>query len=175
MPNKSPTLRLTALSRRNTRGWLSDGVRRYPAALGRSGQKACKREGDGATPIGTWRILKVLYRADRSQRPRTLVPIYRISRADGWCDAPGDRNYNRSVRLPYPASAEALWRDDHLYDLIVVLDHNHRPRIRGGGSAIFMHIARTGYRPTEGCIALSAKDLAQVLRRLKQGSKLVIA
>lgn len=175
MPIKSPNFRVTALSCRSTRGWLCVGPLRYRAALGRSGRKVRKREGDGATPMGCWRILNVFYRADRLRRPQTRLPITRISPLAGWCDAPHDRNYNRQVRLPYPASAERLWRDDHLYDLVVVLDHNQRPRVRGGGSAIFLHIAREGYRPTEGCVALSAKDLVQVVRQLRPGAQIVFA
>ena len=82
---------------------------------------------------------------------------------DGWCDAPADRNYNRPVRHPYPASAERLWRADGLYDVVVVLGYNDRPRVRGRGSAIFMHVARPGYAPTEGCIALARPHLLRVL------------
>jgi L,D-peptidoglycan transpeptidase YkuD (ErfK/YbiS/YcfS/YnhG family) len=89
-----------------------------------------------------------------------------IRRDDGWCDASADRNYNRPVRLPYPASAERLWREDGLYDLVVVLDYNDRPRSRGRGSAIFMHVARPGYAPTEGCIALARGHLLRLLERL---------
>ncbi len=174
MPIKPQKLRVTALSYRSDRGWLADGTRRYPVALGRSGRRARKREGDGATPRGLWRLLEVFYRPDRGLRPRSGLPIRRISQGDGWCDAPNDRNYNRPVRLPYPASAEDLWRTDHLYDLVVVLDHNRRPRVRGGGSAIFLHIARAGYRPTEGCIALSAKDLTQLIGRLRPGAQILV-
>ena len=107
--------------------------------------------------------LRVLFRADRLPRPRTALPVQRIGRADGWCDAPGDRNYNRPVRHPYPASAERLWREDALYDVVVVLGHNQRPRLRGAGSAIFMHVARPGYLPTEGCIALRRDHLLRLL------------
>jgi L,D-peptidoglycan transpeptidase YkuD (ErfK/YbiS/YcfS/YnhG family) len=99
-----------------------------------------------------------------------MLPVQRIRRMDGWCDAPGDRNYNRPVRHPYPASAERLWRDDALYDMVVVLRHNQRPRLRGRGSAIFMHVARPGYLPTEGCIALERGHLLRVLERLRPGS-----
>jgi L,D-peptidoglycan transpeptidase YkuD (ErfK/YbiS/YcfS/YnhG family) len=93
-----------------------------------------------------------------------------MRRLDGWCDAPGDRNYNRPVRHPYPASAERLWREDELYDVLVVLGHNQRPRLRGGGSAIFMHVARPGYLPTEGCIALERGHLLALLERLGPGA-----
>lgn len=171
---KPHKLRVTALSAGAARGWLLEGPRAYRAALGRSGRRAVKREGDGATPSGTWRAIGVLYRADRINRPQTLLPIRQIGERDGWCDATGDRNYNRAVRLPYPAGAERMWRDDGLYDLVVVLDHNQRPRVQGGGSAIFMHVARPGYLPTEGCIALAVRDLRMLVARLKPGARIVV-
>ncbi len=96
----------------------------------------------------------------------TSLPVKPISRDDGWCDAPADRNYNRPVRLPYAASAEAVWRADRLYDIVVVLSHNTRPRVRGSGSAIFLHVAKPGYAPTEGCIALRREHLLALLRNL---------
>ena len=160
-----------ALSAGGRRGWLLMGGRGFPCALGRSGRRAVKREGDGATPIGRWELRKILYRRDRVLRPRSGLPVQAIKRSDGWCDAPADRNYNRAVPLPYPASTEALWRADRVYDLIVVLAHNERPRQRGCGSAIFMHLARPGYPPTEGCIALSARDLRQVLAVCARGAR----
>lgn len=131
-----------------------------------------KREGDGASPVGRFAFLRVLYRADRTQRPRTGLPVAAIRPRDGWCDAPADRNYNRAVTLPYPASAERMWRDDSLYDLVVVLSHNQRPRVRGGGSAVFVHLARPGYAPTEGCIALGEPDLRKLLGRLRRGDRI---
>ncbi len=142
----------------------------FPCALGRGGCRARKREGDGATPIGRWRVRQVLYRADHVRRPRTSVPVKPIRAGDGWCDAPADRNYNRPVRRPYAASAEQLWRADGLYDLVVVLGYNDRPRIRGLGSAIFMHVARAAYAPTEGCIALETRHLRRIVERLKPGA-----
>lgn len=175
MQIKPLALHVFALSRRRSRGWLVVGARRYPVALGRNGRRTRKREGDGATPVGSWRIVEVFYRPDRGLRPESGVPLRRILPRDGWCDAPGDRNYNRRVRLPYPASAESLWREDHLYDIVVVLDHNRQPRTRGGGSAIFMHIARDGYGPTEGCIAICGKDMRLVLRGLRLGARIVVA
>lgn len=133
-----------------------------------------KREGDGATPFGSWRMLRVLYRADRIRRPQTGLPVRPMRLDDGWCDEPGDRNYNRPVRHPYPASAERLWREDNLYDIVVVLDHNQVPRVRGGGSAIFMHVAGPAFAPTAGCIALRRGDLVRVLRRLGRRAKVRI-
>ena len=163
-----------ALSLRATRGHLVVGLRRWPCALGRSGRRAVKREGDGASPIGCWAMLMVYYRGDRGTRPRTGLPLRPLRINDGWCDAPADRNYNRAVRLPYSASAEHLWRDDRVYDLIVVLGHNQRPRQRGAGSAIFMHLARPGFTPTAGCIALTRRDLRQVLALTHPGTRIKI-
>jgi L,D-peptidoglycan transpeptidase YkuD (ErfK/YbiS/YcfS/YnhG family) len=134
-----------------------------------------KREGDGATPVGCWRLLQVLYRADRVRRPATGLLVRPIKPHDSWCDAPGDRNYNRPVRHPYPASAERLWRADGVYDLIAVLSHNARPRVRGGGSAVFVHVARPDYATTAGCIALKREDLLRLLQRLGPGARVCVS
>jgi L,D-peptidoglycan transpeptidase YkuD (ErfK/YbiS/YcfS/YnhG family) len=133
-----------------------------------------KREGDGATPIGIFSLAGVLWRADRNPPPRTGLPCRPIRPTDGWCDAVGDRNYNRPVRHPYPASAEHLWRADHLYDIVVVLAANTRPRVQGRGSAIFLHLARPDGGPTAGCVALSRRDLRLVLERLGRGARIVV-
>jgi L,D-peptidoglycan transpeptidase YkuD (ErfK/YbiS/YcfS/YnhG family) len=159
-------LRAFSLSSSAQSGILQYGPLRLPCALGRSGCRVHKREGDGATPTGIWRLREVIYRADRCRRPACRLTVRGMRKDEGWCDAVGDRNYNRRVRLPYPASAERLWRQDNLYDILVVLDFNASPRVQGRGSAIFMHIARCGYRPTEGCIALRPADLRRVLARL---------
>lgn len=174
MPLKTHDVLVTGLSRGAPCGWLASGALRYPVALGRGGRRAIKREGDGATPIGAWAAVGVLYRADRVARPRTLLPIGTISPASGWCDAAADRNYNRPVRLPYPASAESLWRDDDLYDVLVLLDHNRRPRVRGLGSAIFMHCASEGLQPTAGCIALARHHLVALLSWLRPGQRILV-
>lgn len=139
------------------------GAWTWPCALGAGGLRALKREGDGGTPVGRLRLCHVLYRPDRIGRPRTALPVSAIRPQAGWCDDPGDRNYNRPVTLPYRGRAERLWRDDGLYDLLVVLDHNERPRIKGRGSAIFLHVARPGHTPTEGCIALHRDHLLRLI------------
>ncbi|MDJ0511899.1 MAG: L,D-transpeptidase family protein [Methyloceanibacter sp.] len=151
---------------------LAHGVRR--AAIGRGGVKALKREGDGGTPIGTLPVRGILYRADRLSRPRSKLRVRAIGLRDGWCDDPRDRNYNRPVRLPYRQSTESMKRDDALYDVVLVLGYNDRPRVRGRGSAIFSHLARPAYTPTEGCIAFSHKDMQAVLRALRTGSRFVV-
>jgi L,D-peptidoglycan transpeptidase YkuD (ErfK/YbiS/YcfS/YnhG family) len=171
---RGQTVLVLGLSATLPRGIVKLGGLAFACALGRSGRRTRKREGDGATPVGCWRVLGVLYRADRVPRPATRLPVRRIFPRDGWCDAPADRNYNRPVRHPYPASAEHLWRADVLYDLVVVLSHNFRPRVRGAGSAVFMHVARPGYGPTEGCIALRRDHLARLVSRLGVGARICI-
>jgi len=135
-------------------------------ALGKGGviDAADKREGDGATPLGAWRLRRVLYRAERLDAPETALPLRATRPDDGWCDDPADPAYNRPVRLPYPASAERLARDDGLYDVIVVLAHNDSPPAPGLGSAIFLHLEKDDYRPTLGCVAVARDDMAAILR-----------
>jgi L,D-peptidoglycan transpeptidase YkuD (ErfK/YbiS/YcfS/YnhG family) len=149
-----------------TRGWLTAGAVRIPAALGRSGIRADKREGDGATPRGRFHPIRVWWRADHGLRPRTFLPVRRIASTDAWCEDPADRRYNRPVRVTDGHAGDRLWRADHLYDLIVELDHNVRPRVARRGSAIFVHIARPGFRSTAGCVALSAASLRRLLARI---------
>ncbi len=174
-PKAGPrTLRVRTLSRRAQRGVLALGALRLPCAIGRGGVRALKREGDGASPSGTWACRCVRYRADRILHPMSGLPTRPLAQLDGWCDAPADANYNRPVRHPYRASAEHMWREDGLYDLVVVLGYNDRPRVRGRGSAIFMHVARPGFQPTEGCIALRRTDLLKVVRALSHGSRVRI-
>ena len=155
----------------NTARWRGRTIR---CAIGRGGIRIDKREGDGATPSGDYTLVRVLYRADRGPRPTTKLPVAPIDPADGWCDAPGDPNYNRQVRLPYPASAESLWREDGVYDLIAVTDHNADPVIASKGSAIFVHLARPDFGPTEGCIAFEAADLWTLLAEWRAEDRLKI-
>jgi L,D-peptidoglycan transpeptidase YkuD (ErfK/YbiS/YcfS/YnhG family) len=168
------TIRVHMRSARATRGVVALGASLVPCALGKAGSRVLKREGDGASPIGTWAVRSVFYRADRRFRPSTKLPIRALKPDDGWCDMPGDRNYNRHVTHPYPASAERMWRADHLYDIVIVLGHNDAPRRRGMGSAIFMHLARDGYLPTEGCIALTHRDLQRALAHMGRGTRIRI-
>jgi L,D-peptidoglycan transpeptidase YkuD (ErfK/YbiS/YcfS/YnhG family) len=151
---------------------LSHGVR--PAALGRSGIRALKAEGDGGTPLGRFPVRQVLYRADRIQRPRTMLPLRAINAHDGWCEDPADRNYNKLIKLSARDNADRLKRDDHLYDLVLVLGYNDRPRVKGRGSAIFVHLARPGFAPTAGCIALRRHDLVMLLAELGHRTKLAV-
>ena len=156
------------------RGWLTAGPLRVRVALGRSGIAANKREGDGATPAGRFRLRQVWWRPDRGFRPRTRLPVRRIGRSDAWCEDPTDRRYNRPIRLATGAGGDRLWRQDHLYDLIIELDHNTRPRVAGRGSAVFVHLARPGFTPTAGCVALHGSQLRRLLEGLSGKTEIAI-
>lgn len=146
-------------------------------AVGKAGAIAGsdKREGDNKSPLGVWPMREVWYRPDvYPEGPGTALPVRATRPEDGWCDAPGDPNYNRPVSLPYPASAERMWRDDAVYDLVVILGHNDDPPVPGLGSAIFMHLARDGYPGTEGCVALARADLEAVLAAARPGDAVEI-
>ena len=148
------------------RGWLTAAGRAIPVALGRGGIRANKREGDGGTPRGSYRLVRLWWRADRHPRPQTFLPARRIGPDDGWCEDPRDRRYNRHVDVPRNSSADRLARKDALYDFIIEIDHNTRPRIAGRGSAVFIHIARDGFAPTAGCVALTMPELRRLLARV---------
>ncbi|MCL6229107.1 L,D-transpeptidase family protein [Bartonella bilalgolemii] len=157
-----------------TRGIFCIGQHRFFCALGRAGISAFKREGDGATPLANMRCLGGFRNNFYRYFPRSNLAIRHIQAHDGWCDASGDANYNRLVRLPYPKSAEKMQREDGLYDMGLILDWNIRERKMAKGSAIFIHLARNNYMPTEGCIALSYRDMQRILPYINQQTKIII-
>ncbi|MEZ5730668.1 MAG: L,D-transpeptidase family protein [Hyphomicrobiaceae bacterium] len=171
-----PALVVRALSRRATHGHAIIGGLTVRCALGRGGTlpAALKREGDGTTPVGRFPVRYGLWRPDRQRRPRCALALKPLGPDTGWCEKPGDPLYNRQVRLPHPSVTDRMWREDHLYDIVLVIGHNDRPRLRGRGSAIFLHLARPGYRPTAGCIAFSRRDMNLVLARLGASSEVVV-
>ena len=150
------------------------GVGARICAVGRTGIGKKEKEGDGLTPQGAWPLRRVFYRADKLAPPKTILPRAPTTPADGWCDAPGDPKYNQLVRLPYPASAEHMWHQDSLYDVVVVVGFNDSPVIQGAGSAIFLHIATPDYAPTAGCVALRKEDLLEALAQWCEGDNVEI-
>jgi L,D-peptidoglycan transpeptidase YkuD (ErfK/YbiS/YcfS/YnhG family) len=151
--------------------WAGHAVR---CAIGRTGVRAEKREGDGATPAGTFALRRVLFRPDRLAAPRTALPVAPIAPDDGWCDDPAHPDYNRPVGLPFTASHEAMWRTDGLYDVVVVIAHNDDPPVPGLGSAVFVHVATADFGPTAGCVALARDDLLRLLADCAPGDRLVV-
>jgi L,D-peptidoglycan transpeptidase YkuD (ErfK/YbiS/YcfS/YnhG family) len=158
----------------SARGELRWRGRVARCALGRNGIRDDKREGDGATPAGCFPLREVYFRADRLAAPSTGLPASPVSPDLGWCDDPADAAYNRPVRLPYAARHERLWRDDELYDLIVVIGYNDVPVEPGRGSAVFLHVARPDFAPTQGCVAMRLADLSDLLRECRPGDQIAI-
>ena len=156
-------------------GTLAWQGRRLRCALGRGGVTDDKREGDGATPAGCFALRRVYYRADRVAPPETVLPVAAVDPADAWCDDPADAAYNTRVRQPHAAGTETLWRDDALYDVVVVLGHNDDPVVPGAGSAIFLHVARPDFGPTEGCVAVPLADLLDILAACAATTRLCVA
>ncbi len=150
-------------------GILTMGDKVFPCALGKKGITLSKSEGDHKTPTGVFPLRTIFYRYDKLSKPiYSQVPMMALLKEDGWCDDPSDAAYNQSVMLPYHASAESLWREDELYDVIVVLGHNDSPVEKDKGSAIFLHVAKDlnddrNFEGTEGCIALKKRDLLEIL------------
>ncbi|MFA4994885.1 MAG: L,D-transpeptidase family protein [Bdellovibrionales bacterium] len=149
----------------------------FRCAVGRNGFATAqdKKEGDGATPIGRWIVRDVFYRPDREKPPATVLPVRRLQPNDGWCDSPRHPEYNRHIVIPFKESAECLWREDPLYDIIAVLGYNDDPVVPGKGSAIFLHIAKPDFSPSAGCIHLSREDLLTVLREADRGSAVLVS
>jgi L,D-peptidoglycan transpeptidase YkuD (ErfK/YbiS/YcfS/YnhG family) len=145
-----------------------------PVALGRGGIKANKFEGDGGTPRGTFHPVRLWWRADRHVRPRTFLPVRAIRSTDAWSEDPADRHYNRPVARAPGESGDRLKRDDHLYDFIVEIDHNTRPRIARRGSAVFLHLARENFAPTAGCVGMTGGAMLRLLARIGPRTRIVI-
>lgn len=159
---------------RPAEGLLNAGGTVFPCALGRGGMRARKREGDGGTPVGRLPLLHGYRRSRLRPVARSPLGFSPVVADLGWCDAPADRNYNRPVRLPYPASHERMRRSDPLYDVVIVLGWNIRPRRRNAGSAIFLHHALPGLPPTEGCVAVSPAVMARLLPHLSRRTVLSV-
>lgn len=146
----------------------------YRCATGKGGMTQKGGEGDGATPLGTFPLREGWYRADRVILPATSLPFRQIQPDDGWCDDPAHPLYNLPVKLPFAASHEKMWREEHVYDIVIPLGYNDDPIVPGKGSAIFFHLARPDYSPTEGCIALALADMLEVLAGVTRGTRMVI-
>jgi L,D-peptidoglycan transpeptidase YkuD (ErfK/YbiS/YcfS/YnhG family) len=175
MPHMALTLlQLRAKPGARSRGVLLAGRLAIPVVIGRTGIRANKREGDGATPRGRFRLRRLWWRPDRNPKPLTLLPTTRIDRVVAWCEDVRDRRYNRAFRRSANEPGDRLWRDDHLYDFIIEIDHNTRPRVAGRGSAVFLHLSRPDRSPTAGCIAFAARDLRRLLPRLGPDTRILV-
>jgi L,D-peptidoglycan transpeptidase YkuD (ErfK/YbiS/YcfS/YnhG family) len=157
------TLTVQADSAETSLGWATLGAKRWRCALGAGGVREDKVEGDAATPAGRYPLRHIYFRNDRLVLPKVRLPVRPINEHDGWCDDPRSPAYNRLVHIPNEWSHERMWREDGLYDLIVVVGYNDDPPEGEWGSAIFLHIARDDYSPTQGCVAFKRADLLELV------------
>ena len=161
-------------SAETSRGWAALGAKRWRCTVGEGGIREDKVEGDAATPAGEYPLRRVYFRNDRLVLPKVRLPARPISEHDGWCDDPRSPTYNRLVHVPNDWSAEKMWREDGLYDLVVVVGYNDDPPEGEWGSAIFLHVAREDYAPTKGCVAFSQADLMELVAMIGPATKLRI-
>lgn len=163
-PNAIPdVLEVQADSADSSLGWAALGARRWRCALGAGGVREDKVEGDAATPAGEYPLRHIYFRNDRLVLPQVRLPARPIAEHDGWCDDPRSPAYNRLVHIPNDWSHEKMWREDGLYDLLVVVGYNDDPPEGEWGSAIFLHIAHDDLSPTHGCIAFARDDLLELV------------
>jgi L,D-peptidoglycan transpeptidase YkuD (ErfK/YbiS/YcfS/YnhG family) len=174
LTHRLATLRVLPRAGDRARGWLTAGALRIPCALGPAGIVRRKREADGGTPAGKFRLLWAYFRPDRPRPAAGGLPMRPLRRDSGWCEDPRSPRYNRPVRLPAADCTDAMWRADDLYDLTIVLDQNFTRRARGAGSAIFFHLARPGLTATAGCVAIREADMRRLLPRLSRGAVMII-
>jgi L,D-peptidoglycan transpeptidase YkuD (ErfK/YbiS/YcfS/YnhG family) len=155
-------------------GYLKYKNFKFRCALGKAGIKEKKFEGDNITPRGTYRIIKVFYRSDRIKNLTTRITKIKIKENMGWCDDFKSKDYNKLIKIPFKYSYEKLFRTDHIYDVVILINYNYKPIIRNKGSAIFLHLAKKNYQKTAGCIALKKKHLLKILSNIKKNEKIKI-
>jgi L,D-peptidoglycan transpeptidase YkuD (ErfK/YbiS/YcfS/YnhG family) len=143
-------------------------------SVGKRGITLKKKEGDKKTPKGEFKFKYILYRKDRIFDLKTRLKKIVIKKKMGWCDDPNSNNYNKIINFPSRYSAEKLWKKENVYDIIIVIDYNLNPLIKNKGSAIFLHIAKRKYQPTNGCIAVSKKNIRLIANAINKKTKIKI-
>ena len=158
----------------NKSGYLKFKNLRFKCALGKAGVGKKKVEGDNITPKGTFQIVKIYYRSDRIKNIYSKIKLFKINNKMGWCDDPNSKKYNQLIKLPSKYTHEKLYRQDNVYDLVIVLNYNMIPIIKNKGSAIFIHVAKKNYKKTAGCVALKKKHLLKLIENIKNKTKIII-
>ena len=158
----------------NKSGYLKYKNLKFRCSLGKAGVREKLIEGDNVTPKGTFKIIKIYYRIDRLKNLYSQFKLIRITKNMGWCDDPRSKKYNQLIRIPTKYSHEKLYRDDNLYDLVLVLNFNLNPTIKKRGSAIFIHIKKGNYKKTKGCIALNKQNLVKLVNMIPKDTKVII-
>ena len=155
-------------------GYLKYKNFKFRCALGKGGIKQKEREGDFITPKGKFKLIKIYYRSDRIKKISSVLKKIKIKKNMGWCDDVSSNYYNKQIKINKKIGHEKLLRKDNLYDIIVVLNYNLDPIIKGKGSAIFLHVAKKNYNKTQGCIALKKNDLLHLVSKIKKNTQIRI-
>jgi L,D-peptidoglycan transpeptidase YkuD (ErfK/YbiS/YcfS/YnhG family) len=155
-------------------GYLQYKNLKFRCALGRAGIKKKEKEGDNITPQGIFKIIKIYYRSDKIKKIKAFIRTIKIKKNMGWCDDSESEYYNQQINLPNKFGYERLYRNDNLYDIILVLNYNTNPTIKRKGSAIFIHVSKNSYKKTKGCIALQKKHLLELIPLIKKNTKIKI-
>jgi L,D-peptidoglycan transpeptidase YkuD (ErfK/YbiS/YcfS/YnhG family) len=158
----------------NKSGYLKYKNLKFRCALGKAGIGKKKKEGDNITPRGKFNIVKIYYRSDRIKKISSKFKLIKISKNMGWCDDPNSKSYNQLINVPTKYTHEKLYREDSVYDLLIVLNYNMSPILKNKGSAIFIHIARQDYKKTSGCVAIKKIHLIKLIKIIKKSTKVLI-
>jgi L,D-peptidoglycan transpeptidase YkuD (ErfK/YbiS/YcfS/YnhG family) len=158
----------------NKSGYLKYKDFKFKCALGKAGVGKKKIEGDNITPKGTFEIVKIYYRSDRIKKIYSKIKLFKINNKMGWCDDPNSKKYNQLIKLPSKYTHEKLYRQDNIYDLVIVLNYNMIPIVKNKGSAIFIHVAKKNYKKTLGCVALKKRHLVKIIKNIKNKTKIII-
>ena len=158
----------------NKSGFLKYKKIQFRCALGKAGIGKKFQEGDGLTPIGTYKIVNVYYRKDKIKKLTSNLKLISINKGMGWCDDPKSKKYNQLIKLPTKCHHEKLYRSDKLYDIVIILNYNMNPIVKGKGSAIFLHLSKNLKNKTSGCIALKKKDMLELIKKIKKSTKVII-
>ena len=155
-------------------GYLNYKNFKFRCALGKNGIRQKTREGDFVTPKGKYKLIKIYYRADRIKKISSPLKKIKIKKNMGWCDDINSKFYNKQIKINKKISHEKLYRKDNVYDIVVVLNYNINPIIKGKGSAIFLHVAKKNYNKTQGCIALKKNELLNLVSKIKKNTQIKI-
>ncbi len=155
-------------------GYLNYKNFKFRCALGKNGIRQKECEGDFVTPKGKHKLIKIYYRADRIKKIHSPLKKIKIKKNMGWCDDVNSKYYNKQIKINKKISHEKLYRKDNVYDIVVVLNYNINPIIKGKGSAIFLHVAKKNYKKTQGCIALKKSELLNLVSKIKKNTQIKI-
>ena len=143
-------------------------------SIGKSGFTSSKKEGDLATPKGTFKLGLLYYRKDNNKQLKCRIKKRIIQKKMGWCNDSRSNKYNKEIKFPFKYNAEKLYRKDRIYDLFINIKYNFLPIIKKKGSAIFLHLTDRKYKPTAGCIAISKRDFLKILPLINKKTKIII-